>query len=129
MFRASVAYLATVRACSIVLQSSAFPSRMHALFSYGTFALLLALSLDAMNTLKVLTVLAAEQNTAIFRAGLLASEVNGLAPMQGDMTPERVITSIEKHRNVAATVWFVLQRIGPAAASSRIIGSHMCATL
>ncbi len=129
MFRASVAYLATIRACSIILQSRAFPSCMHGLLSYGTVVLLLALSVHATITLKILTLLAAEQNTAIFRTGLLASEVNGLAPTQGDMAPERVIVSIEKHRRVATAVWIILQRIDPAAASSRIIGSDMCATL
>ena len=76
-----------------------------------------------------ITVVTAEQDAANLRAGLLASTVNGLAPMQGDMAPERVIVYIEKHRRVAATVWLVLQRIDPAAPSSRMIGSHMCATL
>ena len=103
---------------------------MHAWAStYGTVVLLLALSVHATITLKVLTLLAAEQNTAVFRTGLLASEVNGLAPTQRDMAPERVIVSIEKHRRGATAVWIILQRIDPAAASSRIIGSHMCATL
>ena len=64
MFRASVAYLATIRACSIILQSRAFPSCMRGLLSYGTVVLLLALSVHATITLKVLTLLAAEQNTA-----------------------------------------------------------------
>ena len=87
------------------------------------------ISLHAVHDERSITVLAAEQDAANLRAGLLASTVNGLAPMQGDMAPGSVIVSIDKHRSVAATVCFVLQRVEPAAASSRIIGSHMCATL
>ena len=87
------------------------------------------ISLHAMHVERSITVLAAEQDAANLRAGLLANTVNGLAPTQGDMAPERGIVSIKKHRSVVATAWLILQRIDPAAASSRIIGSHMCATL
>ena len=77
----------------------------------------------------VVTVFSAEQDTEKFRAGLLAGKVNGLAAMQGGMALERVILSILKHRIVAAIVLLGLQRSDPAAASVRIIGSDMCATL
>ena len=51
----------------------------------------------AMHTRKARTIFAAEQNPANLRAGLLASTLNGLAAMQGDMAPESVIVSIGRN--------------------------------
>ena len=54
---------------------------------------------------KLVTAFAAEQYGENFRAGLLASKLNGLAAKMGDMAPERVVISIEKYRSVVATAW------------------------
>ena len=63
----------------------------------------ICLALHAMGNGKAITVFAAVQNPASFRTGLLAISVNGLAPTQGDMAPERGIVFIKKHRGVVAT--------------------------
>jgi hypothetical protein len=71
----------------------------------------------------MLTVVSVQQYAESFRAGLLANKVNGLAVMQGDMAPGRVIISIEKRRSAAETALYILrcvhQQQRPSALSDR----------